>query len=150
MLYQHTVDNIDYRRIGIVGVAPPFEYTGAAGLEAEREDIEGYIGTRLVDNADYPERYRYLADGHTVGPLPLGQHPPQRRGQVGYPAHVRGDVGQALTGQPQTVVLGIALLHQSQITGILGQNKIGPGVGRIGDVAQHGVYRHFVEQVEPA
>ena len=150
MFYQHTVDNLDNRGVGEVGVAPAFEHAGTAGLEAEREDIEGHVGTRLVDNSYHAERYRHLANGHAVGALPLGEHPSQRRGQTGHAAHVRGDVGQSLPGQLQTVILGVVLVHEGKVAGILRQDVFGPGIGCIGDIEQYGIDALLIEQVEPA
>ena len=103
MFYQHTVDNLDNRGVGEVGVAPAIEHAGTAGLEAEREDIEGHVGTRLVDNSYHAERYRHLANGHAVGALPLPEHLAHGVGQLGDLAEAEGHVGDALLIQHEAV-----------------------------------------------
>ena len=67
--YQHLVDNVDNGVVGILGITTSLQNTDIPRFQAKRKNIEGYIGTGFVDNADDSERYRYLFDAHAVGPV---------------------------------------------------------------------------------
>ena len=55
MALQHVVDETYGRAVGGVGIASALEDAGIAALEAEREDVEGDVGTGFVDHADDAE-----------------------------------------------------------------------------------------------
>lgn len=88
------LDYLHQLQIGVEGLAPTAQYAGVAGLEAEAGDVDGDVGTRLVDDADNP-------DGHpTTGePQAILQHPAIHFGtdriiQRDHLAHIRHDPGQ--------------------------------------------------------
>ena len=50
-----------------VGILASLQYAGVAALETEREYVERYIGTGLVDHADNTEGNAYPTESQTVG-----------------------------------------------------------------------------------
>ena len=53
----------------MLGITTSLQNTDIPRFQAKRKNVEGYIGTGFVDNADDSERYRYLFDAHAVGPV---------------------------------------------------------------------------------
>ena len=86
-----------------------------------------------------PSGTRTLLRCRPLGSFCLAQGLAHRRGQRGHGAQVGGYAGQALGGEAQAVVARVGFGHQGQIPGIFGQQKIGFGHQRIGQVAQQGV-----------
>ena len=61
---------MDERHGGLVagvGIAATLEHAGIAALEAEREDVESYIGTCLIDHADNAEGHADTTQPQAVG-----------------------------------------------------------------------------------
>ena len=87
-----------------LGAAP--QDNGVAGLEAQGRRIGGHIGTRLVDDADDPQRDAHLAHHQVVGALPHPGDFTHRVGQGGHLAQGVGHTGDALFIQHQTVQHG--------------------------------------------
>ena len=66
---EYAMDDFHHLAIGALGIGASLEQTHVAALDAECKHIGRDIGTRLIDDADDPEGYAYLADGHTIGAL---------------------------------------------------------------------------------
>ncbi len=81
-----------------------FEHTGAAGFEAEGENIECYVGPGFKNHADNSERYRYLAYEHAVWAFEAFESHSNRRRQSGNVAYTGCNVGYAGFGEEQAVV----------------------------------------------
>lgn len=91
---ERAADQRGDRRIGVAGVAAPFEDAGVARLDAEREDVEPHVGTCFVDDADDAEWYRDFADLHAVGAHRAVEDASQRRRKRRHVAQVGGDAQQ--------------------------------------------------------
>ena len=46
----------------MLGITTSLQNTDIPRFQAKRKNVEGYIGTGFVDNADDSERYRYFFD----------------------------------------------------------------------------------------
>ncbi len=92
------------RTVGVICVAPPFQYAGVAALETEREDIESDIRTSLVYNSNHPERHPDPAQVDAVGQSAMLHILPHRAWQRRHMAQVIGYPGQTLRGELQAVV----------------------------------------------
>ena len=53
--------------VGVCSVLAALEYARVAALEAQPEDVEGDIGTGLVDDRNNSERYTDTANLQAVG-----------------------------------------------------------------------------------
>ena len=52
--------------VGAVGILAAFQHTGVTALETEGEDVDGHIGTGLVDHTDDTEGHADTTETETV------------------------------------------------------------------------------------
>ena len=115
---QYLMNQGHFLTVRTVGILTAFEYTGITALEAEREDVEGHVGSGLVDHADDTERHTDATEAQAVRQCLLFGDMPEGRRQGGHTTHIGGDSLQTAICQLQTVVEGIRLLHLGEVLSI--------------------------------
>ena len=112
---------------------------GVAGLQAERAGVGGDVRPALEDHADHPDRRADPADVQARGPVPFGDHLPDRVGLGGDGAQAVDHAGDARLGQQQPVehrraeALRLGQLHVGGVGGeercAVGRDGVGGGDG---------------------
>ncbi len=143
----------DSRTVGCLGIAPTFEHTSIAALEAEREHIKSHIGPGFVYNTYHSKRHSHPTYEQTVGKCaPLYLLADGRR-QGGHVAHIGGYGAESVGRKPQAVIERRVGTHARKVGGIgfkqgadivfdkpgkrqddciaLGVSDIGDGAGRL-------------------
>ena len=82
--------------VGVYCVAAAPEYDGVAGLQAERRDIDGYVGPTLVYDSHDAERHAAAADVEAVRHRLHFYGLTDRVGERGNASNVVGDCGKPL------------------------------------------------------
>ena len=63
---QDLMDQRHLLTVGAVGILAAFQHTGVTALETEGKDVEGHVGTGLVDHADNTEGHADTAETEAV------------------------------------------------------------------------------------
>ena len=137
LLAEHFADEPDARLIRSLSVAAALQRTGITTLETEGEDIEGDVGSRLIDHADDAEGHAHAMDAQAVGQRAGIGHQTQGRGQLGHVAHVGRDGLESRGRELQAIVERILRVHPREVLAVGLQELLLPGNDGIGHAQQH-------------
>lgn len=132
LLSEDLLYNLHQLDVAVVGIASALENQSVARTKAYRNDVDGDVGSGLVDDANDSHGDSDAANlksvGHGAGVDDLATW----GGQMGHVAGVLGNAAKAGGVQFQTVVEGIGGVHASKVEGISLYNFGGSGLESIG------------------
>ena len=121
---EHPMDKIHPCLTRQNSVFATFQDACIATLQTKGEDIKRDVGTCLINHTDDTKGNTHTTKLQPVGQRLVLEHFAQRRRQGGYMAHVVGNLLEPCGCELQTVIHGIALVHQCQILSVGSQQRL--------------------------
>ena len=136
-LVQHITNDFHNGTIRAIGIASAFQHTSITRFQAEREHIECYIRTSLINDTNDTKRHTHLGKLHAIRTHRFTNGSSHRRWQESHIANAFGNAMNTFFGQLQTIVFRIVHIHASQVVGIGSQYLSGIVFGGIGQHQQY-------------
>ncbi|MNH09756.1 hypothetical protein D3C79_692170 [compost metagenome] len=139
---QCVLDHPHQLQVGVEGLTAAAQYAGVAGLEAEAGDVDGDVGTRLVDDTDDTDGHPTAGEAQAVLQHPAVDLGADRIVEHYHLAHIRHYPGQPLWVEQQPIQHSLSqasLAARRYVLGVGGQDLLATRLQFIGDGGQRPV-----------